>query len=189
MYCKNCGNVIPDGVAFCGSCGAAAPAAPAAPVTPAEPYAPPAGGYTPPVNPGYTPPVNPGNVPPAGGYTPPVNPGNVPPAGGYTGAVQGQVEDPGQKLGTISLILGIVGLAVGSICSCLFACLGGILPLAAAIVGIVLGKQAQDKSAAAGFENKRAKIGMILSIVATAIIVVFIIINAIAGGVMASEIF
>lgn len=31
MFCKNCGNQIPDGVAFCAACGtAAAPAAPAA---------------------------------------------------------------------------------------------------------------------------------------------------------------
>lgn len=47
MFCKNCGNQIPDGVAFCAACGtpvAAAPAAaapvyaaPAAPVAPAAP--------------------------------------------------------------------------------------------------------------------------------------------------------
>lgn len=180
MYCKNCGNVIPDGVAFCTSCGAAAtPAAPVTDVPPVVQQDPPAAPYAPPAQP---------YAPPAGGYVPPVPPVNPIPDPGYAGAaIPAQVEDPGKKLGTISLILGIVGLAVGSICSCLFACLGGILPLAAAIVGIVLGKQAQDKSKAAGFENKNGKIGMILSIVAVAIIVVFIIVNAIAGGVMASE--
>ncbi|MBR5615306.1 MAG: zinc ribbon domain-containing protein [Clostridia bacterium] len=36
MFCKNCGNQIPDGVAFCAACGtAAAPAAPAAEAAPA----------------------------------------------------------------------------------------------------------------------------------------------------------
>lgn len=49
MFCKNCGNPIPDGVAFCAACGtpvpAAAPAAPAAPVAQAAPQA--AYGYAP----------------------------------------------------------------------------------------------------------------------------------------------
>lgn len=36
MFCKNCGNQIPEGVAFCAACGtAAAPAAPAAEAAPA----------------------------------------------------------------------------------------------------------------------------------------------------------
>ena len=42
MFCKNCGNQIPDGVAFCAACGTpvtAAPAAPAAPVAPVAPEA------------------------------------------------------------------------------------------------------------------------------------------------------
>ena len=44
-----------------------------------------------------------------------------------------------------------------------------------------------DKSQAAGFENKQAKTGMILSIVAIVVIVVFIIANAILGGVLAAS--
>lgn len=40
MFCKNCGNQIPDGVAFCAACGTAvAPAAPAAEAAPAAPVA------------------------------------------------------------------------------------------------------------------------------------------------------
>lgn len=40
MFCKNCGNQIPDGVAFCAACGTAVAAAPAAPAAPAvESYA------------------------------------------------------------------------------------------------------------------------------------------------------
>ena len=31
MFCKNCGNQVPDGVAFCAACGTAVAAAPAAP--------------------------------------------------------------------------------------------------------------------------------------------------------------
>lgn len=95
------------------------------------------------------------------------------------------VEDPGKQMGLISMILGIIGLALGSICSCLFACLGGFLPLAAAIVGVVLGVKAKAKSAEAGFANKQAQVGVILSIVAIALIVIFVIANAIIGGVVA----
>ena len=91
--------------------------------------------------------------------------------------------DPGAKKGKIAMILGIVALAMGTICSCTCACLGGILPMAAAIVGIVMGALAMKESKAAGFENKQAKIGLILSIVAIAIIVVFTILNSILGGV------
>lgn len=39
MFCKNCGNQIPDGVAFCAACGTPVTAAPAAPVAPVAPEA------------------------------------------------------------------------------------------------------------------------------------------------------
>lgn len=97
------------------------------------------------------------------------------------------VEDPGKSQGTAAFILGICSLSVGTICSCLLAFLGGLLPLIAAIVGIIMGKKGMDASAAAGFENKKAKTGMILSIVAIAVIIVFIILNAILGAVLFSE--
>ena len=95
--------------------------------------------------------------------------------------------DPGKQQGTTALVLGIVALSLGTICSCLFACLGGLIPLVCAIIGLVLGKSAMSKSQAAGFENKQAKTGMILSIIAIVIIVVFIIANAILGGALAAS--
>lgn len=98
------------------------------------------------------------------------------------------VEDPGKTYGTAAFVLGIVSLCVGTVCSCLMAFLGGILPLIAAIVGVVMGKMGMNKSAAAGFENKKAKNGMIMSIVAIAVIVVFIILNAILGAILGSVI-
>ncbi|MBQ7780250.1 MAG: zinc-ribbon domain-containing protein [Clostridia bacterium] len=94
--------------------------------------------------------------------------------------------DPGAGLGTAAFILGIVGLSVGAICSCLFATLGGILPLACAIVAVVLGINAKKKSAAVGLENKKAKIGLILGVIAIAVIVVFIALNGILGAIMGS---
>jgi hypothetical protein len=94
-------------------------------------------------------------------------------------------KDPGKGLGIASLVLGIVAIAFGTICSCLAACLGGFLPLVCGIVGIVLGVLANKKSKQAGFNNKLAKIGMILSIVACALIVLFIILNGILGGLSA----
>ena len=95
--------------------------------------------------------------------------------------------DPGAQKGTIALILGIAALALGALCSCLAACLGGILPLGLAIAGIVLGSMAMKASKAAGFDNKKAKIGMILSIAAIVVIVIFIIINAILGGIIGAS--
>ena len=91
--------------------------------------------------------------------------------------------DPGKGLGTTSLILGIAALASGTICSCVAACLGGALPLAMAIVAIILGNKAQYKSTSAGFYNNgAAKTGKALGIVAIIVIVIFIILNAILGA-------
>ena len=92
--------------------------------------------------------------------------------------------DPGAQKGTIALILGIAALALGALCSCLAACLGGILPFILAVVGIVMGSLAMKASKEAGFDNKKAKIGLILSIAAIVVIVFFIIINAVLGGIM-----
>ena len=83
------------------------------------------------------------------------------------------LEDPGKGMGTAALVLGICGLSLGVLCTCFLWYVGGFLPLIAAVVGIILGKMGMNKSAAAGFENKRAKTGMILSIVAVIVIVVF----------------
>lgn len=146
MLCKNCGNLIADDAAFCNACGASTTAEPVANV-PEQPVA---------------------NIPEQPGYIP-QQPGYVPQQPVYTP----EIEDPGKGMGTAAFVLGIVSLSVGTICTCFLWYLGGFLPLIAAIVGIVMGKMAMNKSAAAGFENKKAKTGMILSIVATIVIVVF----------------
>ena len=95
--------------------------------------------------------------------------------------------DPGKTLGTVSMILGIAALVLGSICSCLFSCLGGSLPLIAAVVGVILGIMAMNKSKAAGFKNKSALIGVILCAATIVIVLVFIGINAIVGGIIGAS--
>lgn len=159
MFCSNCGKEIPEGNRFCSNCGAS--------VAPTEPAV-----ETPVVE---TPVVE----------TPVVETPVV-----ETPAVQQQPQttqaapvDPGASTGKTAFILGIIGLAAGAICSCGCAFLGGILPLVASIVAIVLGNQAKEKSAAAGFENKQAQTAVILGIVGIAVIVVFVIINAIIGAI------
>lgn len=94
--------------------------------------------------------------------------------------------DPGKTKGTLALVFGIIAIAGGAICSCLFACLGGFVPLIFGILGIVFGIMGSNASKAAGFENKSAKIGMILSIVGIAVIILFIIANAILGAIIQS---
>ena len=94
--------------------------------------------------------------------------------------------DPGKTKGTLALVFGIIAIAGGAICSCFFACLGGFVPLIFGVLGIVFGIMGNNASKAAGFENKSAKIGMILSIVGIALIILFIIVNAIIGAVSAA---
>lgn len=159
MFCRNCGQESTDNNRFCPFCGAEL--APESPL-PKEPTAQKA---ETPIQPGANP-VN---------YSAPIY--NAAPAA---------PADPGAGLGTTAFILGIVGLSVGAVCSCLFAILGGILPLACAIVAVVLGINAKKKSAAVGIENKKAKIGLILGVIAIAVIVVFIALNAILGAMMGS---
>ena len=64
---------------------------------------------------------------------------------------QKPAEDPGKTMGLVSLIVGIASIVLGN--------------FAASVVGIILSSLAQKKSAAAGYQNKSAKIGLILSIV------------------------
>ncbi len=101
-----------------------------------------------------------------------------------TSVTQVPAVDPGKTFGLVSLICGIVALALGTICSCLAACLGGAIPFVVAVVGIVFGILGQKKSAEVGLKNKFATIGMILSIVAVAVIIVFIIVNAVLGAML-----
>jgi len=93
------------------------------------------------------------------------------------------VEDPGASTAKTAFILGLVGLIAGAICSCSCALLGGILPLICSVLAIVFANQAKQKSAAAGFENQKAKTAMILGIAGIAVIVVFVIINMIVGAI------
>ena len=90
--------------------------------------------------------------------------------------------DPGKAMNLISMILGIVALAMGSICSCAFACLGGFVPMILAAVAIILGIIGMKKSRNAGFYNNQGKIGMILGIVALVVIFAFIGMNAFMGA-------
>lgn len=91
--------------------------------------------------------------------------------------------DPGKVLNLISLILGIVSLLSGSICSCLAACVGGTPAALVAVGAIVTGVLGMKKSKEAGFNNKLGLIGMILGIATLAIVLVLIIINAVVGGI------
>ena len=92
--------------------------------------------------------------------------------------------DPGLSLGKISLVLGIIALVSGTICSCIFACLGGSLPFVCAVVSIVISILALNKSKDAGFTNKKATTGLILSIATIIVIIIFVIFNGILGAAM-----
>ena len=90
--------------------------------------------------------------------------------------------DPGQSAGSTALAMGIVALAIGTIGSCLIGCLAGFASLVCAVIGIVMGIQAMNKSKAAGVENNDAKLGLILSIIAIALFLISIVINVVAFG-------
>lgn len=110
---------------------------------------------------------------------------SIPVVEGVINPAAASAADPGKGEGIVSLILGIIAIIFGSACSCFLACLGGMIPLGCAVVGIVLGRQAVKKSRNAGFTNTPAQVGTILCGVAIGVIVVFIIINAVVGGVIA----
>lgn len=175
MFCSNCGNQVGD-AKFCSACGAQVNPTPE---TNPEPEVVPA----PEVNP--IPEETPApEAEPVFEAAPTAQSVAVPePVNAYSEAPV----DPGKSGGKTALILGIVALALGTICSCLLACLGGIIPLGCAIAGIIVGSQAMKKSQAAGFTNSQAKTGVILSAVAIGVIVIFVIINAIVGGVLAAS--
>lgn len=159
MFCKNCGNEVQEGN-FCTNCGTKAEA-----VNTTETIVQKVDAVE------STPAVE--SAPVVNNNT---NTNNATPA-----------QDPGDKQGNIALILGIIALALGSLCSCLFACLGGIAPLGCGIAGVIIGLKAMNASKAAGFKNNKALVGLILSIVAIVIIAIFIIINAVAGALIAID--
>lgn len=96
--------------------------------------------------------------------------------------VQPLTEDPGKKQGTVSLVFGIISLVLGASLSFACGCLGSMVPIGLAIAGLILGSKGKKASAAAGFENKGAKVGFVLSIVALAVIAVGIFTAAVVSG-------
>ena len=105
------------------------------------------------------------------------------------GVVETPAKDPGKTLGLVSLILGIAALVLGSVCSCAFACLGGLVPGCMGIAAIITGILGMKKSKADGFKGTLGLIGMILGIASLLVIFVFIIVNAIVGGVAYADAF
>lgn len=109
-------------------------------------------------------------------------------------------KDPGKILGIIALILGIVAIALPIIALPTFCCcsiyvilIAEVISFVCAVVGIILGVLGSKKSAAAGYKNMLAKIGMILSIVSAALValalvlvviflVIYILIVVLAAG-------
>ena len=92
--------------------------------------------------------------------------------------------DPGKTFGIISMVLGIVAILLNTVCSCipLLGCFTAVVALIAAIVGVILGFVAMNKSKAAGFKNTFALVGMILSIASVALWIVSLIVSLIFGS-------
>ena len=67
--------------------------------------------------------------------------------------------DPGKGKGLAALILGIASLGL-NVVSCGYS---SVFCLVAAIIGFIMAGKAQAASAEAGFENKQAKTGKLLS--------------------------
>lgn len=173
MFCRNCGTELNSDTRFCPSCGTKAETEiqqPAAAPIAEEPAA-----------------CQEPAVAPVEANATPIQAPVAAPVATDTTVVQQPTVDPGKGMGTAALVLGIVSLSVGILCSCLFACLGGFIPLVCGILGIVFGVKASNTSKAAGFENKSAKVGLILSIIGIVMIVIFIIANAIIGSMISWE--
>ena len=82
------------------------------------------------------------------------------------------------------MVLGIVAILLNTVCSCipLLGCFTAVVALIAAIVGVILGFVAMNKSKAAGFKNTFALVGMILSIASVALWIVSLIVSLIFGS-------
>lgn len=88
--------------------------------------------------------------------------------------------DPGKTLGIVSMILGIASPTLGLSCSCLVPCLGYVIPLALAIVAIVLGNKAMERSVGGGYSpNTMGKVGKTLGIISIVLCALFIAISLI----------
>lgn len=78
--------------------------------------------------------------------------------------------DPGKSYGDLSYILGIVSLVLSIGVFCTY----GSVNFIACILGIVFGFVGKSQSEAAGFENKKAKTGILLSFVALGLAILFL---------------
>lgn len=148
MLCNKCGQEISAGDRFCQHCGA--------PVAPAE--------EAPLQQPDAAPQVVETPVEPVTSAEPVISTQPVTPAT--------PVEDPGASTGKTAFILGLIGLIASAICSCSCILVGGIAPLICSILAVVLGNQAKRQSAAAGFENEKAKTAITLGIIGIVITVI-----------------
>ena len=92
------------------------------------------------------------------------------------------VTDPGKTFGLISMIIGIVSAVLGVACTCALGCIGGTFPALVGVAGFVLGIIGMNKSKQAGFKNKNALIGIILSGVGIGAILIITIINFAIGA-------
>ena len=79
--------------------------------------------------------------------------------------------DPGKSYGDMSYILGIVSLVLSFLSFCTY----GSVNFITAILGIVFGFMGKNQSEAAGFENKKAKNGIIMSFVALGLTILFVV--------------
>ena len=171
MFCPNCGNNCPDNVNTCPTCGHAFAQAQQAPQQPQAPYGQPQQapyGQAP-----YGQPQQPYGQAPYGqapygqapyGYNAPAQPKSTKPV----------------------LVLGIVALVINATLGCLCSCLGALPGIVCAIISIVMGSKAK-KELAPGVEDKNIKTGMLLSYIALGVAVLFMILNAVLGGVLASS--
>ncbi len=171
MKCQSCNSELVAGARFCDKCGApvqelwsppqAGPDMTSEPVAGDTPVAP----FTPPPSPDPAPfqfPTNPADFQPAADDAPPT-PVNPPASGDkFVGMQRSQ-------LGTITLILGILGLV--------FSCVGcGGLP---AIAGLITGFASLKSSS-----DSKGKIGLVLSGLG---LIIAIIVTCVVGGLIISN--
>jgi len=170
MFCPNCGNNCPDNVNTCPTCGHAFPQAQQAPQQPSYEYGQPQqpSYEQAPQQPAYE------QAP----YGQPQQPYGQQPYG-YNAPQQPKSTKP-------VLVLGIVALVINATLGCLCGCLGSLPGFVCAIISIVLGSKAKG-GMAPGTEDKNVKTGMLLSYIAIGVGVLFIILNAVLGGVLASS--
>lgn len=103
------------------------------------------------------------------------------------------MEDPGKKMGLVGMIMGIASLVLGLSGCC---CCGAVFGLAfialffvTSIVSLILSISASKKSKAAGYTNKNATVGIIVSAISVGVLlfllvfaIVYLAIYGMTGG-------